>query len=222
MVHNMDDVLKKVLETGKTLSDIARTLFGSASYYNREKSKKILLSNGIEWEVWLSSKKVRKFCRHCGKEITGKDKRNVFCSHSCSAKYNNKRKRKSKREARCLNCGKSINSRNKFCNNTCYSEYKQKDYIKRWKEGNENGLSGKFYIISAIRRYILEKNQYKCENCGTSYVNPYTNNSILQIHHIDGDCTNNKEDNLQLLCPNCHAMTENYGRRNKNATRKKR
>ena len=51
-------------------------------------------------------------------------------------------------------------------------------------------------------------------------VNPYTHKTILQIHHKDGDCTNNKPNNLMVLCPNCHAMTENFGSRNKNATRK--
>lgn len=41
-----------------------------------------------------------------------------------------------------------------------------------------------------------------------------------EIHHIDGDATNNKEQNLQVLCPNHHAMTEHFGSRNKNSTRK--
>jgi predicted HNH restriction endonuclease len=50
-------------------------------------------------------------------------------------------------------------------------------------------------------------------------MHPITGNIPLQIHHIDGDATNNKEENLQLLCPNCHTLTENYGSLNKNATR---
>lgn len=29
------------------------------------------------------------------------------------------------------------------------------------------------------------------------------------------------EDNLQLLCPNCHSLTENYGRLNAKSTRPK-
>ena len=37
----------------------------------------------------------------------------------------------------------------------------------------------------------------------------------------DGDATNNSEDNLQLLCPNCHSLTENYGRLNAKSTRPK-
>ena len=30
---------------------------------------------------------------------------------------------------------------------------------------------------------------------------------------------NNSEENLQLLCPNCHSLTENFGARNQNCTR---
>ena len=28
-----------------------------------------------------------------------------------------------------------------------------------------------------------------------------------------------RESNLQLLCPNCHSLTENFGSRNKNCSR---
>lgn len=52
----------------------------------------------------------------------------------------------------------------------------------------------------------------KCELCG------YTNN--LELHHINGDHYDNRLENLQILCPNCHAMTDNYCGRNscKNTT----
>ena len=33
----------------------------------------------------------------------------------------------------------------------------------------------------------------------------------LEMHYIDGDCTNNKMENLQLLCPNCHSLASNFG-----------
>lgn len=42
----------------------------------------------------------------------------------------------------------------------------------------------------------------------------------LELHHIDGNPDNNKEENLQVLCPNHHAMTEHFGSRNKNSTRR--
>ena len=37
----------------------------------------------------------------------------------------------------------------------------------------------------------------------------------LELHHIDGDTTNNELSNLQYLCPNCHALTKNYRGKNK-------
>src|SRR5207253_10810499 len=37
----------------------------------------------------------------------------------------------------------------------------------------------------------------------------------LQLHHVNGNGTDNRLDNLQLLCPNCHSQTDNWGARNK-------
>lgn len=119
----------------------------------------------------------------------------------------------------CLNCGTKIYSRNKYCNNKCKNEYLYKEYIKRWKCNLETGSKGSDDISNYVRRYMLEKNNNSCELCGWNTVNPYTGLVPLQIHHIDGDCKNNKEENLQLLCPNCHALTENFGSRNNNCTR---
>ena len=35
-------------------------------------------------------------------------------------------------------------------------------------------------------------------------------NIPLEIEHIDGNALNNKEENLILLCPNCHSLTKTY------------
>lgn len=214
--------LNEILEKSKSMSDIARSIFGKENYTNREKCKKILRENGIDWSEWLKEKneKPKRYCLYCGKEIIGGDNRKKFCNSSHAASYNNKIviKKNRKKQIYCLNCGKEI-ERGKYCDNTCCFEHKAKQYIERWKNGEENGLKGKYGIITAVRNYIFEKNNNECEVCHQSFINQYTGKSVLQIHHIDGDCTNNKEENLQLLCPTCHAMTENFGSRNKNATR---
>ena len=51
----------------------------------------------------------------------------------------------------------------------------------------------------------------KCEKCGLiEWLGEPIN---LQIHHIDGNRSNNSLDNLQLLCPNCHSYTPSFTRR---------
>ncbi len=48
----------------------------------------------------------------------------------------------------------------------------------------------------------------KCENCG---LEEWMGKTIpLEIHHKNGDNTDNRPENLVLLCPNCHALTNNY------------
>ena len=125
---------------------------------------------------------------------------------------------------KCINCGKEIilyrSHNGKYCSSKCQHEYIRKEFIEKWKSGEVDGaICNGFTISNHIRRYLLEKNDYKCEKCGFDGINPYTNNTILQIHHIDGDSSNNKEENLQVLCPNCHAMTDNFGSRNKRAAK---
>lgn len=53
----------------------------------------------------------------------------------------------------------------------------------------------------------------KCEKCGRT---EWEGQEIpLCVHHIDGDHINNRIENLQVLCPNCHAQTDNYCGKNK-------
>ena len=50
--------------------------------------------------------------------------------------------------------------------------------------------------------------EQKCEYCNNT---EWMGKPIpLELHHIDGDNTNNKLENLQILCPNCHAQTDTY------------
>lgn len=65
-----------------------------------------------------------------------------------------------------------------------------------------------------IRLKLLREGykEYKCEKCGLS---EWLGQPIaLEVHHIDGDRTNNTIENFQLLCPNCHAQTDSYRGKN--------
>ncbi len=57
--------------------------------------------------------------------------------------------------------------------------------------------------------------EYKCENpeCGLSewHGKPI----ICELHHINGDSTDNRIENLIILCPNCHSQTEHFRGRNR-------
>lgn len=118
----------------------------------------------------------------------------------------------------CINCGKPLKKTNKkYCCVQCEHDYPYKEYIRRWKNGEETGTIGNAWIdVSAyIKRYIFEKYSNKCSKCGWSEINPFTKTLPLEIEHIDGDATNNREDNLTLLCPNCHSLTKTYRGANK-------
>lgn len=122
----------------------------------------------------------------------------------------------------CLNCGTELvgdKKRNKYCCQQCQLDYQYKQYIERWKNGQESGLKSKYEVSNHIRRYLFEKFHSSCQQCGWNKSNPVTGNVPLQIHHKDGDCLNNSENNLELLCPNCHSLTETFGNLNKTSSR---
>ena len=76
----------------------------------------------------------------------------------------------------------------------------------------EDILNGKYpyYNSSHLNRRLIEEGIKKrvCECCGNSDWMGLP--IVLELHHIDGDKTNNRIENLQLLCPNCHSITDNF------------
>ena len=146
-------------------------------------------------------------CEECGKTFQRKDKRSRFCSHSCAAKHNNRIKSEAARH-KCSGCDSSIFLRHSYCSPACKTSHK----IRMWLSGGFDATK-KHSISKFIRDYILEISEYKCEKCGYDTKRD-DGTSILQVHHKDGDWQNSRSENLECLCPNCHALTENYGARN--------
>ena len=52
----------------------------------------------------------------------------------------------------------------------------------------------------------------RCECCGLTEWNGLP--IPLELHHKDGNRTNHKLENLQILCLNCHAQTETFRAKN--------
>jgi AcrR family transcriptional regulator len=51
-----------------------------------------------------------------------------------------------------------------------------------------------------------------CERCG---LREWLGEPMsMQLHHINGRGKDNRLENLEFLCPNCHALTVNWGGRN--------
>jgi predicted HNH restriction endonuclease len=64
-----------------------------------------------------------------------------------------------------------------------------------------------------VKKRLLNNNlkEYRCERCG---IDEWMGGRILiELHHMNGDSADNRLDNLQLLCPNCHSQTHNYCKR---------
>lgn len=164
-------------------------------------------------------------CLSCGKEFLRLKKmkkcKNSFCSRDCYIRYSSKENKT--RNERCFFCGSFLkNKKSRFCSHRCHSEYKKAKNIKDWKDGNKNGYRGKIILISSfVRDYLFSKYKNKCMKCGWSEINQTTGKVPLQVHHVNGDAKDCKEENLELLCPNCHSITSNFMSLNKDCKRKR-
>ena len=72
------------------------------------------------------------------------------------------------------------------------------------------GYTTNWYKISEKLR--LKKN-YTCEKCGFKASN-VLEKRFLEVHHIDKDKLNNKQNNLMVLCVECHAQIDEQHKKN--------
>lgn len=148
-------------------------------------------------------------CKKCDRET----KNPKFCSSSCAASFNNKGvRRHGVGTGMCMQCGsKKSTSVSKFCSIDCFHEYRKDDFLKKWLNGENTAvLKTSSGVSRRIRMYLMEIQNHSCVKCGWSKINETTGKVPLEINHIDGNWKNNKPENLELICPNCHSLTPTY------------
>lgn len=114
----------------------------------------------------------------------------------------------------CLACGKEIpwkgySYNHKYCDNKCQQNLARQQTHQRL-------LEGQIAVRGTIRK-ALKRIEHKCSSCGLT---EWLGQPIpLEVDHIDGNAGNNSYNNVRLLCPNCHGLTDTWKGRNRGSGR---
>ena len=147
--------------------------------------------------------------KQCPKCKSNHNKPGVYCSRSCanSRQWSDEDKVKKSISAKKSEKVKQANKNSKFPYYMGHKSYEE--YIEN-TPFNMLGLDSK-------RKVILNEQNGSCNKCGLT---EWLGESItLELEHKDGNNKNNKRENLELLCPNCHSQTETW--RGRNVARKR-
>ena len=92
--------------------------------------------------------------------------------------------------------------------------------FKKIKDINEILIENSTYVSSnALRKRLISEGlkDHKCEKCN---LKEWLDEPIkLELHHINGLNLDHRIENLQLLCPNCHSITDNFRGKNIKASK---
>lgn len=126
----------------------------------------------------------------------------------------------------CIWCGRNYTptrwSARKYCTQICQSQHRKQKSVELWLSGQDEGWTGKTVQLKRfIRNYLKDTYGSACSRCGWDEYHPVDGRSLTEVDHIDGNAKNCSTENLRILCPNCHSMTDTHRARNKNSQRKR-
>src|SRR3990167_9056641 len=144
-------------------------------------------------------------CELCSEEHEGSYGCGRFCGEACARSFSSRHAKKQlQKERKCKTCGEVFTRKSGGTNTYC-SKHRKK-------------LSRMIDLIEdlptdyARKQRLISKRGHQCECCKNE---SWLGNLIpLQLDHIDGNTDHNVEENLRLLCPNCHTFTPTYCGRN--------
>lgn len=153
-------------------------------------------------------------CKKCGKEFNPVKGLVNYCTIECrnSREWSDDDKKK-----------KSISAKNsekvRESNKNRPKEMWEKIGLKRKETHKQNILTSNYEDLSfeSLRFRILYEQENKCNRCGLDKW--LGQDIILELEHKDGNNKNNVRDNLEMICPNCHSLTETWRGRNKKERR---
>ena len=80
-----------------------------------------------------------------------------------------------------------------------------------WNKGFTNWDKPKKQLSESTKKNFRIIKNNSCEECGLKEWRGKP--AYMEIHHIDGNPSNNSLENLQLLCLQCHAQTPSFRKR---------
>lgn len=101
-----------------------------------------------------------------------------------------------------------------FCRATWYEAVKRGDIVPRpTKIPIEELLvvGRKATSRTHLKNRLINEGlkESRCEECG---ITEWRGKPLsMELHHVNGDGSDNRLENLRLLCGNCHAQTDNWG-----------